>query len=139
MYLLLNSNSETPAGKIKWNSTYNFNNETWKKIYLWPHIITKDTTLKWFQYRINHNILATNDFLNKIKIASSPLCTFCKKFSETIKHLFWDCEATKNIFIELQEWLATKNITITINENSFIFGIYEKTISIFKQLNTIRN
>ncbi len=67
MYLILNSNTDLPAGKLKWNVAYNFSDETWKQIYLWPHIVTKNQTLKWFQYRINHRILATNLFLTKIK------------------------------------------------------------------------
>lgn len=134
MYLTLNSNTDIPAGKIKWNVIYNFNDENWKKIYLWPHIITKNSTLKWFQYRINHKILATNQFLNMIKIINNPTCTFCNNFPETIKHLFWDCEVTKRILTELQDWLISKDITLEVEEKSFIFGNYHHTISIFKQL-----
>ena len=37
---------------------------------------TNDTTLRWFQYRISHRILATNEYLFKIKIKDLKLCTF---------------------------------------------------------------
>ncbi len=133
MYQALISNSDIPSGKTKWNSIYNFSDDIWKKIYLWPHVTTKNTTLKWFQYRINHNILATNRFLNMIKIVDNPLCTFCNSTPETIKHLFWDCEVSKKIVNELRMWLETKNICIVIDEHSFIFGIYPSTTKLFKQ------
>lgn len=133
MYKVLNSNVDIPAGKAKWNSIYNLSDEIWKKIYLWPHNITKNSTLKWFQFRINHNILATNKFLNKIKIVNNPLCTFCKTSPETIKHLFWDCEISKAILRELHEWLHTRNINLTIEERSFIFGICQSKTSIMEQ------
>ncbi len=133
MYLALNSNTETPSGKTKWNASYHFSDEIWKRIYIWPHTVTKNSTLKWFQYRINHNILATNEFLCKIKIINSPLCTLCKKYSETIKHIFWECEVTKRIIKEVQEWLVSKNITLEVEEQSFLFGIYQNSGSIFIQ------
>ena len=38
---------------------------------------TKDTTLRWFHYRISHRILATNEYLCKLKLKESKLCTFC--------------------------------------------------------------
>ena len=53
---------------------------------------TDDTTLRWFQYRISHRILATNEYLFKIKIKDSKLCTFCLfvclfGFNVALKHL----------------------------------------------------
>ena len=32
MYKILNSNNETPAGKIAWNKIFSFSEEEWKKI-----------------------------------------------------------------------------------------------------------
>jgi hypothetical protein len=44
--------------------------------------------LHWFQFRTNHNILATNYFLKKIKIIDDANCNFCQndvieKFEDT--------------------------------------------------------
>ena len=72
MYEILNSNNETPAGKIAWNKIFNFSEEEWKIIYKWTFEITNNTTLQWFQSRINHNILATNKYLHKIKLINIP-------------------------------------------------------------------
>jgi hypothetical protein len=45
---------------------------------------TACTKLHWFQFRINHNILATNYFLKKIKIIDDANCNICQKENETI-------------------------------------------------------
>ena len=46
----------------------------WKNIYKSIGLITS-TKLRWFQYRINHNILTTNKTAFKMKILHDPMCT----------------------------------------------------------------
>ena len=58
---------------------------------------TNNTTLRWFQYRISHKILATNEYLFKIEIKDSRLCTFCNIESEIVIHLFLECEHVENV------------------------------------------
>lgn len=95
MHRILNHNTDTVTGKLTWNKIYDFDESAWKNIYIWPFTITNNTTLQWFQTRINHNILATNHFLHKIKYIKSPLCSFCAKEHENIRHLLWECELSK--------------------------------------------
>ena len=110
MYRLLSKTKDTPTGKISWNKKYSLTDNEWNKIYIEPFKSTKDTVIQWFQTRINHKILATNTFLSKIKLANDPKCTFCKKFNETIEHLFWDCECVQKIVSELVHWLSQHDI-----------------------------
>jgi hypothetical protein len=42
----------------KWNTVFNINSNEWKQIYILPFKVTACTKLHWFQFRINHNILA---------------------------------------------------------------------------------
>ena len=93
------------------------------KIFSDPFKITKDTTVQWFQSRINHKILATNTYLYKIKLIGDPKCTFWNKTDETIEHLLWECEHVKSFLNETISWLIQHGIHITLNEKSFIFGI----------------
>ena len=53
--------------------------------------ITKDTRLRWFQYRIFQIILPTNRFLFDTKQLSSPICSFCNESVENYLHLFYYC------------------------------------------------
>jgi hypothetical protein len=77
-------------------SSQNIVNE-WKQIYILPFKATACTKLHWVQFRINHNILATNYFLKKIKIIDDTNCNFCQKENETIEHIFWGCENVQNL------------------------------------------
>jgi len=63
--------------KDKWNSIFTFSNNKWKEIYTIPFKVTKSSSLQWFQYKINHRILATNEYLFKIGLKNSNKCYFC--------------------------------------------------------------
>lgn len=122
IYDILNKNKEIPTGKISWNKIYNFSQKDWNQIYIFPFTITKYPALLWFQISINHNILVTNKLLYQMKLRNSPLCTFCGLNNETICHLLWQCECTKQFIKELLEWLQSYNINCIVTENFFLFG-----------------
>ena len=125
MYNLLNKNNEPPSGKIPRNKKYKFEDNEWKKISIEPFKITKDSTILWFQTRIDHTILATNTFLNKIKVTNDSRCTFCSLVDETIEHLFWEYEYVRKFRNEAVTWLSHHNIHIALDEKSFLFGVYK--------------
>ena len=84
---------------------------------------TKDVTLRWFQYRIVHRILATNSFLTKIKILNNPLCTFCKQVEETLPHIFCECEYVERLWVMLENWIFTKTtVYINFSKQDILFG-----------------
>ena len=60
IYNILNHNDEIPTAKQTWNKIYNFEEKEWQNIYKYPFKITQYSQLRWFQIRINHNILSTN-------------------------------------------------------------------------------
>ena len=65
MYNLLNKTTDIPTRKISWTNKYKFEEDEWGEIFSGPFKITKDSTVQWFQSRINHKILATNIFYTK--------------------------------------------------------------------------
>ena len=66
----------------------------WSKIYSLPFIVTIETKIREFQYKILNNIVFTNEKMFRLKMIDSPLCTFCKREIESIEHLFFllQCE-----------------------------------------------
>jgi hypothetical protein len=66
-------------GSRKWNTVFDINSNEWKHIYILPFKATACTKLHWFQFRINHNILAANYFLKKFKIIDDVNCNFAKR------------------------------------------------------------
>ena len=89
-----------PTGQTYWNKQLNITPEQWKTIYTLPYLTTKDTYLRWLQYRIVHNILPTNSYPVRIQVCeSNKWFFFCKNDKETIDHLFWHCDVIQ-LFIE---------------------------------------
>jgi exonuclease III len=97
-----------PHSQTKWNKdlTLQDNNVNWKKIYKLPFLITLDTRLRYFQYKLLHRILPTNKFLALIKIKDSDSCSLCGKNVESVLHLFVECEEVSQLWLDLQQWLA---------------------------------
>ena len=111
----------------------------WDNIFLKPFKTTVDTKLRWFQFRIIHNILSTNNFLSKIKLADSNLCTFCQCEVETISHLFWYCKHTQAFWKQFMELLNGKCPHIhnmNLDLQLVLFGLREnvKTDDVFDLL-----
>ena len=96
---------------------------------------TNDINLRWVNYRIAHRILATNDYLFKIKIRNSNLCSFCGNEVETLKHLFISCELFDNIWTLLEQWIYEKcGFLLNYSKLDLLFG---KIGNIFSAPNTI--
>lgn len=110
----------------KWSQQFGDINETeWKK-YNTVLKTVKDVKLKDFQYKINNKILVTKSFLFKINKADNDLCEYCSNHSESIYHLFVQCEKAKQFFNELKIWLsANSNLTIELNEKNILFSYEE--------------
>ena len=87
---------------------------------------TRSTDLRWFQYRIIHHILPTNNFLYKINLSDSPLCRICNETIETLDHLFWYCKPVVEIWKNLGEWLKSVQINVTFTIDKIILGIKGK-------------
>lgn len=133
IYDILNKNKEVPTGKTSWNKVYDFSQEDWNQIYIFPFNITKYPALLWFQVSINHNILVTNKLLYRMKLRNNALCSFCGLNNETITHLLWQCECTKQFLKELLEWLKAYDRKYIITEEFFMFGkqgehVYPKAV-----------
>lgn len=77
------------------------------------------------QYQILHRIVPTNNYLYKIKLKDSPLCSFCKLNIETIEHLFTECPEVKDIWYRIEELFLTKyNVSFIFDKRSILFGKY---------------
>ena len=126
----------TPISALRWNRTFDFDKQQWKLIYNLPFTTTTDTRLRWFQVRINHRILGTNWLLNKID-NTDKLCYFCKTHTETIEHLFWECQTVKtfiNNFQESVQQILNNDNIINFTASKFIFVIIFKTVMLQKTL-----
>jgi hypothetical protein len=128
MYTILNKNSSVHTAQRKWNTVFNINSNEWKQIYILPFKVTACTKLHWFQFRINHNILATNYFLKKFKIIDDANCNFCQNENEYIEHIFWGCENVQNLLEQVNSWFGDKDINQTFLKKTLILVMLIKYI-----------
>lgn len=128
LYKILKDNTIEPLCKTSWSRLLNYNlgDLEWETIFSLPFNITKNTKLQWFQFRINHRILATNSFLHKIKKVDSYNCSFCEKEIETIEHIFWECEFIQDLLNDFATYCFRNILTyVVFVEKEFILGSYE--------------
>ena len=96
----------------------------WKEIYSLPYQVAHDTKSREFQYKLLHRYLATNDFLNKIGISSSPRCSLCDGADESLEHLFVSCLITQSFWAEVIKWCSNRGVVINhLSAKDILFGI----------------
>ena len=124
MYKIFTYKAVTPKSQIKWDQIFQNRDLNWKHIYSVRKICCQNTKLHWFQYRILHRILATNDLLMKMNIKQNNLCHFCNEEIEKLAHLFWHCNVVNRFGENIEQWIYNKsNYLINIDKLRAIFGI----------------
>jgi hypothetical protein len=112
--------------KEKWENVLQvqLTEQEWKDTNVCAFKCTLETKARMFQYKVIHRFLATNSYLMKVKIKDSDLCDHCETASETIEHLFWECNYAQTIWGELQNWLMPVcNIGEFLNPRNIILGV----------------
>ena len=105
--ILLSRIKKTPEhSESKWDNRGWFDrNIVWSNIYLIPHQCTEDTSLISFQYKILTRTIFTNDRLFAANLHGTILCSFCNTYFESIDHLFYFCNETRNLYFRLSDWI----------------------------------
>ena len=96
--------TRTKSGRFTVKSGYwflhNRTNNQDQDEYFWKAIWKSDIFPKWkhFIWKIMNNAMPLADNLIKRHISNiNPTCSFCKSQSETLSHLFRDCEISQRI------------------------------------------
>ena len=87
--------------------------------------ITSYTKLRSFQYRLLQNGLVTNKNLYYWKIKDDPLCTFCKAETETISHLFINCNIIARLWTDVKNWIRNKGFNVNVTLNNIVLNNIE--------------
>ena len=100
-------------------------NIEWNRAYVLPRLCTIDSYLRMFQYKILNNILFLNNRLFKMGKVDSSLCSFCKVTSETITHIFCDCNKSKFLWQKIQNWCKPVLSLPDLSPEIVIFGLFD--------------
>ena len=94
---LISNTINKPTSIILFEKFFESTTLDWSKIYPLPHLVTIDTNLRSFQYKILKNVLFLNKKLYPFGITKTVLCSFCKTLEENPIHIFYDCIHVKSL------------------------------------------
>ena len=107
----------------KYKVEYDLSNDDVEYLFLLPRKCTIDHKLRELQYKIIYRYLPTNKKLLQYNLMESNTCDLCHISPESIKHLFWECNHSKTIWIQFYEWWNNiyENMP-QLNETIILFG-----------------
>ena len=79
-----------------WKRKLNF--DVTSNVWIMATRSTKETRLKLLQWKILHNIYATNILLSKMKVTENNKCSYCKNIVDFIEHFFYECPVVVNFW-----------------------------------------
>ena len=91
-----------------------------------PRIVSSNTYMRCFQYKVLNNILFLNKKLFLFKKSNSSLCCFCKEEDETVFHLYFCCPNVRNLWNQLKSYLAEDLTLPPQTLQAAVFGFSEK-------------
>ena len=109
----------------KWNLDLakNWDSGLWKIVYKICFFTIDENVLKWFQYKVIRRILGTNVQLKKTRISSSDLCRICGQHSESLVHIFYECDQVKELWLNVKTWITSKlGINIDLDITTKMLG-----------------
>ena len=106
-----------------------------------PRLITYNTYMRYFQYKILNNALFLNKKLHTFGIKPSPLCSFCNLYYETPYHIFYECDRIKCLWSDLAQCFQNNLILPTLTPQTAIFEFldYTNNDSIFENNKCLSN
>lgn len=128
---------EQITGIQKWENYFrgNINSNDWLEGIYNMYTTTKNTDLLFYQYKIMHFILVTNESLFRWNIADSDICVWCNEEIETIPHILLECEVVKQFWIDIRLWIYQKtDILCPITNIEIIMGIFNKNLAKINKL-----
>ena len=121
---------------IRWvvNINLTLSYEEYKKMFTNIYVITNNTKLRSFQFRLLHLSLITNVQLAKWHIISNESCYFCQQNAETVSHLLFECKIARNlrehIPVMLRNLKGNHEIPVFTKENVLMNNTTTKVVSL---------
>ena len=129
--------SKLPTSQLYSEKVLGFGKVEWENVYMLPRIVTIESSLRSFQYKILNNILYLNERLFKFNIVDSPLCSLCGAYNESIKHLVCTCTVTQRLWDQVRSWLYEVISFPILEPKKVILGLPSETTSNYILINHI--
>ena len=126
-----------PTSQEYFQSYFSNANLMWNDIYNLPWIVTIDSQLRYFQYKILHNVLYLNKNLFLFHKSTTKLCSFCNLEDETAVHLFANCNINTSLWNNIKEFFHSNLSIPPLTPQSAILGFYDIDQDAFLIINHI--
>ena len=127
VYWFLNTQKIVQPSCIKnWFDKYliEFSSAEWKKIFCLSRLITSDTKLIEFQYKIVHRVFPTDSYVSNFDNTVSKICNLCQ-VDNNIPHMFVDCIKVNTFWQNFKLWLSMiEGNYFNLSTSNIIFGIF---------------
>ena len=111
---LLRSVKTCPTSQKSMETLLNNHSMNWPEVYMIPHKVTIETSLRVFQYKLLNTIIYLNKRIAKFDPAVNPLCSICSQAPEDIVHLFFHYQKTQQLWELLRSMLSMLHRHITL-------------------------
>ena len=101
-WLLFCQNMSPPTSQQYFKTLFSHLNLDWKLIYVLARILTKNTSLRAFQYNVMNNVSYFNHKFFQFKVSTISLCSYCNQYDETVQHLFNNCNEVLPLGTEIK-------------------------------------
>ena len=89
---LITPKIKLPTGLLNWCLEFELSDEMIHTALTFAHTCCTSTFDRVFQYKINTQILPTNEYLNRYKVKDTNICDHCGVERDSIVHRLYDCE-----------------------------------------------
>ena len=123
-YKVLLKNILTPPTSQGRLVKYSINESELSLYYLLPFVVTHETKLSIFRFKILHNILPTNLHLYGMNICDSSSCPICSDSTQTIEHMFITCSSAIKFWNQFYKWYIFEPLSRFTN-TEILYGIIQ--------------
>ena len=123
---LISTIAERPTSENTWEVEVGlgYDLDKWAWVYNTPYLLTKDTKLIMFQYKVSHRILACKYKLRVWKIETDDICNCCQIAQDSLEHHLVACPDTLNFWNNAFNWFkSVTGVLFPIDTYDIILGI----------------
>ena len=122
--------------------SYSLSDKEAGKTFYRPRFSTLDNKLREFQFKMLYNIIFVNHHLYRFHFIANDKCSFCNKYEETYRHIFFECGKVRDLWehsskffsLPILKELSWKEIHIGIEETAVNIQLLNHIILLIKYL-----
>lgn len=97
----------------------------WCNIFCVPYKTTRETELQSFAFKLAYRLVPCNKYLQKIRIKSTDICSFCTEI-DTISHVLYKCRLTRAFWDRLSSLCESYCSLTQLGEVELLLGVVRK-------------